>query len=104
MLKLFGRELSRGGSRSSSATMGSGGHFRSSLWDPVLIIAQIATMQAAFYFCLGLWVFFLDVIGRFDLSLDQMFTQAVSEPSFIQRREKMCSTSLIKYPSIFFCL
>lgn len=53
-----------------------GGQFRSSLWDPILIVAQICMMQASFYLCLGIWIFFLDVIGRFDLSLDQMFTQS----------------------------
>ncbi|PVD20337.1 hypothetical protein C0Q70_18491 [Pomacea canaliculata] len=64
-----------GRNRTSTSSM-AGGHFRSNLWDPVLIVAQICTMQAAFYFCLGIWIFFLDVIGRFDLSLDQMFTQS----------------------------
>lgn len=53
-----------------------GGQFRSRLWDPVQIVAQILTMQSAFYLCLGLWIFFLDVIGTFDVSLDQMFTQS----------------------------
>lgn len=77
MLKLFGREWIRSGIRAAaSSTMG--GQFRSNLWDPVLIMAQITMMQASFYLCLGLWVFFLDVIGRFDLSLDQIFTQSVS--------------------------
>ncbi|KAK7114880.1 hypothetical protein V1264_000862 [Littorina saxatilis] len=53
-----------------------GGQFRSNLWDPVLIVAQIIVLQSSFYLCLGLWIFFLDVIGRFDVSLDQMFTQS----------------------------
>ena len=77
MLKLFGHERILGGILSASSA-GMGGQFRSNLWDPVLIVAQIVTMQASFYLCLGLWVFFLDVIGRFDVSLDQIFTQSVS--------------------------
>jgi len=52
------------------------GQFRSFQWDPVLIIAQIICMISLWYFSLGMWVFILDVIGRFDLSTEQMFTQA----------------------------
>ncbi|GFO47371.1 protein sys1 like protein [Plakobranchus ocellatus] len=54
------------------------GQFRSFQWDPVLIIAQIVAMVSLWYFNLGLWVFTLDVIGKFDLSTEQMFTQSVS--------------------------
>jgi len=52
------------------------GQFRSFHWDPVLIIAQIVCMISLWYFSLGCWVFVLDVIGRFDLSTEQIFTQA----------------------------
>lgn len=88
MLKLFNRERMWGRNRTSTSSM-AGGHFRSNLWDPVLIVAQICTMQAAFYFCLGIWIFFLDVIGRFDLSLDQMFTQSVCGFCDVASRERL---------------
>ncbi|KAL5022143.1 hypothetical protein ScPMuIL_001298 [Solemya velum] len=51
------------------------GQFRSNVWDPLLIIAQIISLQCQFYITLGAWVYILDLIGRFDLSLEQMFTQ-----------------------------
>ncbi|XP_005105588.1 protein SYS1 homolog [Aplysia californica] len=52
------------------------GQFRSFQWDPVLIIAQIISMISLWYFSLGMWVFVLDVIGKFDLSTEQIFTQS----------------------------
>ena len=54
------------------------GHFRSNVWDPVLIISQIFSMQSIFYVTLGFWIYVLDLIGRFDLSLEQLFSQVVS--------------------------
>ena len=34
--------------------------FRSFIWDPVLIIAQITTLQSLFYFSYGLLVYLVD--------------------------------------------
>ncbi|KAK6183387.1 hypothetical protein SNE40_010878 [Patella caerulea] len=50
------------------------GHFRSSVWDPLLILSQIISMQAIYYLSLGFWIFVLDQIAVFDLSVEQMFT------------------------------
>jgi hypothetical protein len=55
------------------------GHFRSYIWDPKLIIAQIFAIQCQFYVTYTLFVYILDILGRFDASLDQIFTQIVSE-------------------------
>ncbi|XP_046375461.1 protein SYS1 homolog [Haliotis cracherodii] len=52
------------------------GQFRSNVWDPTLIIAQIVCMQSFYYVNLGFWIFILDTIGRFDASVDQIFTQS----------------------------
>ncbi|KAK2148319.1 hypothetical protein LSH36_502g00031 [Paralvinella palmiformis] len=49
------------------------GQFRSSVWDPVLIIAQILTMQSVFYVSLGAWVCILDVLLGTNRSLEQLF-------------------------------
>lgn len=56
-----------------------GGHFRSNVWDPVLIVAQILSMQSLFYTSLGLWISLVDsdLLGGFDKSLDQVFNNAV---------------------------
>ncbi|CAL1532349.1 unnamed protein product [Lymnaea stagnalis] len=52
------------------------GQFRSFQWDPILITAQIIAMVSFWYFSLGMWIFVLDVIGKFDLSVEQIFTQS----------------------------
>lgn len=51
------------------------GQFRSNVWDPALIVSQIIAMQSQFYVFLGLWSYILNLIGKFDTSLDQVFTQ-----------------------------
>ena len=71
---LFGSRRIRSGARLRDMS----GHFRSNTWDPILIIAQIIMMQSSFYLGFGLWIFFVDIIGTFDVSLDQVFTQSVS--------------------------
>lgn len=50
-----------------------GGHFRYSVWDPPLIIAQIITIQSIFYASLGLWIFLTNVLNGTAQSLDQIF-------------------------------
>ena len=49
------------------------GQFRSSQWDPALIIAQIVTMQCVFYVGLGLCIALVDFIAGVHRSLDQIF-------------------------------
>lgn len=53
------------------------GHFRSSVWDPVLIISQIITMQSIFYVSLGCWIFITDLIGGTYRSVDQLFSYQI---------------------------
>lgn len=48
-------------------------HFRSYIWDPVLIICQIVLMQCIYYSCLGLWLAVLDSLLQTHRSLDQIF-------------------------------
>lgn len=60
------------------------GQFRYFVWDPLLIISQIVTMQCIYYFCLGLWIALIDVCMGSTESLQQMFGYQelhVKEPS-----------------------
>lgn len=54
------------------------GQFRSSVWDPVLIIAQIITMQCIFYTSAGFWLYLTSYITNFDRHISQFFTHSVS--------------------------
>jgi Integral membrane protein S linking to the trans Golgi network len=49
------------------------GQFRSSQWDPLLIMAQIVTMQCVFYVGLGVCYSLVDFIVGASRSLDQIF-------------------------------
>ncbi|KAF6032469.1 SYS1 [Bugula neritina] len=49
------------------------GAFRSSVWDPPLIVSQILCMQASYYVFLGTWIITLDLILHSDLSLGQIY-------------------------------
>ncbi|XP_071176858.1 protein SYS1 homolog [Mytilus edulis] len=51
------------------------GQFRSFIWDPKLIISQIIALQCLFYATYIVFIYLLDIAGRFDASLDQIFTQ-----------------------------
>ena len=57
------------------------GQFRSSQWDPVLIIAQIITMQCLFYVGLGTCVALIDFILGYGRSLSQLFLYQVTSDS-----------------------
>lgn len=52
---------------SSSVMVGNAtSHFRSSIWDPSLLIAQILAVQCAYYMSLGVWlVLLMYVVGRY---------------------------------------
>jgi hypothetical protein len=49
------------------------GQFRSSQWDPVLIIAQIIALQSVFYISLGGCVSLVDFLVGSHRSLDHLF-------------------------------
>lgn len=51
-----------------------GGNFRYTVWDPVMIVSQICTLQSSFYFTLSLWVFLFDVAQGQPRSLYQLFS------------------------------
>ena len=53
--------------------------FRSNIFDPLLVSAQIVAMQCCFYVFLGLWLVLADMIGGIHASLDQIFDYHVSE-------------------------
>ena len=53
-------------------------HFRSYIWDPVLIVSQIALMQCIYYSFLGLWLAGVDSLVQTYRSLDQIFSYEVS--------------------------
>ncbi|XP_045193074.1 protein SYS1 homolog [Mercenaria mercenaria] len=52
------------------------GTFRSNVWDPVLIISQIISLQCQFIVTLGVWVYILNFICGYDTTIDQLFKQA----------------------------
>ena len=59
------------------------GQFRYTVWDPVMIISQIVTLQSVFYVCLGLWITLFDLMTGESRSLDQIFKyQALAPASF----------------------
>ncbi|XP_067934861.1 protein SYS1 homolog [Watersipora subatra] len=54
------------------------GSFRSSVWDPSLIISQILCVQASYYLSLGIWIVLLDLVVMTEqietqLSLGQIY-------------------------------
>lgn len=53
-------------------------HFRSYIWDPVLIVSQIVLMQCIYYSFLGLWLAGVDSLVQSSRSLDQIFSYEVS--------------------------
>jgi len=50
-----------------------GGNFRYTVWDPLMICAQIVTLQCFFYVSLGMWIFLFDLLQGQPRSLDQIF-------------------------------
>ena len=61
---------------------GGPGSFRYTVWDPFMIVAQMATLQSLYYVSLGLWIFVFDIIQGSPRSLDQIFMYQVSFISF----------------------
>lgn len=54
------------------------GGFRSNIFDPVLLGAQIVTLQCCFYVTMGLWLVLADLVAGIELSVDQLFDYRVS--------------------------
>ncbi|XP_007882582.1 protein SYS1 homolog [Callorhinchus milii] len=65
------------------------GHFRSYVWDPVLIISQIVLMQCIYYSFLGIWLALVDSLVHNNRSLDQVFSYEVLGFSTAQGRLSM---------------
>ncbi|XP_077386606.1 protein SYS1 homolog [Festucalex cinctus] len=54
-----------------------GSHFRSYIWDPVLIVFQIVLMQCIYYSFLGLWLVGVDSLVPTHGSLNQIFSYEI---------------------------
>ena len=54
------------------------GGFRSNIFDPLLIVAQIVAMQCSFYAFMGLWILLADIVGGIQPSVDQLLDYRVS--------------------------
>ena len=52
--------------------------FRSNVFDPLLVVAQILALQSCFYLSFGFWLFVADAIGDVHRTLDQIFNYRVS--------------------------
>lgn len=83
-----------------------GSHFRSYIWDPVLIVSQILLMQCIYYSFLGLWLAGVDCLVQTSRSLNQMFSYDVRKiiclPCFILHTHT--HTHLKLSSKSFFCL
>ncbi|XP_038552456.1 protein SYS1 homolog isoform X1 [Micropterus salmoides] len=64
-------------------------HFRSYIWDPVLIVSQIVLMQCIYYSFLGLWLAGVDSLVHSSRSLDQIFSYEALGFATIQGRLSM---------------
>ncbi|KAJ1527197.1 hypothetical protein ONE63_008728 [Megalurothrips usitatus] len=49
------------------------GQFRSTIWDPTLIVSQILAVQFIFYSSLGLWLSIVNLVSGTYCSLDLLF-------------------------------
>lgn len=67
-------------------------HFRSYIWDPVLIVSQIVLMQCIYYSFLGLWLAGVDSLVHSSRSLDQIFSYEVSYKISAACATYVCST------------
>lgn len=54
------------------------GSFRSTQWDPILLVSQIISVQFCVYFTLGLLVFFANLMAGENYRLDNIFEYHVS--------------------------
>ncbi|KXJ24310.1 Protein SYS1-like [Exaiptasia diaphana] len=68
--------------------------FRTYVWDPVLIISQIISLQASFYLFLGIWVLTIDHWSGSILTLDQFFSYKELNASTLKGKLLMASFCL----------
>lgn len=66
-------------------------HFRSYIWDPVLILSQILLMQCIYYSFLGLWLAVVDSLIQMSRSLDQIFSYEVTSIFFSLTIKHVCT-------------
>ncbi|XP_072308874.1 protein SYS1 homolog [Eucyclogobius newberryi] len=64
-------------------------HFRSYIWDPVLIVSQIVLMQCIYYSFLGLWLAGVDGLVQTSRSLNQIFSYEILGFASMQGRLSM---------------
>ncbi|XP_025200326.1 protein SYS1 homolog [Melanaphis sacchari] len=69
ILNRFNTDKSASYSRLSTGT----GHFRITVWDPVLIIAQIVSIQCLYYFTMCVWITVISYVIGTSRSLDIIF-------------------------------
>lgn len=80
-------------------------HFRSYIWDPVLILSQILLMQCIYYSFLGLWLAGVDSLIQTSQSLDQIFSYEVSSNFFLLTIKHVCTHAemLFYFTGPWFC-
>nr|XP_046197958.1 protein SYS1 homolog isoform X2 [Oncorhynchus gorbuscha] len=78
-----------------------GSHFRSYIWDPVLILSQIVLMQCIYYSFLGLWLAVVDSLVQTNRSLDQIFSYEVLGFATMQGRLSMMAFILNSLTCLF---
>lgn len=54
------------------------GVFRSSVFDPILILCQIVALQCFFYVSLGFWLVLANLVAGISYSVDKFFDYHVS--------------------------
>lgn len=59
-----------------------GGSFRTTQWDPLLLISQIIAIQSLMYFSLGIFSYVLDWIADSNHSLDHLFVDVSKYDNF----------------------
>ena len=53
--------------------------FRSYVWDPILLVSQMITMQCLFYVSLGLWLYVIDSVMGLEKSIHQILDHVVRQ-------------------------
>lgn len=76
--------------------MGKYGSFRAKSWDPVLLLTQIIAVQSSLYFTLGILMYFMDILGGLNNSLDHIFTYQVFKRIFLFQNNSNCSSCFQK--------
>ncbi|XP_062501002.1 protein SYS1 homolog [Corticium candelabrum] len=67
--------------------------FRSYVWDPILLVSQMITMQCLFYVSLGLWLYVIDSVMGLEKSIHQILDH-VEIADFNNGRPTMLASSL----------